>query len=238
MSHAVLDPTGVAQRYETHRSQLMTLWVTRQDQKFTTSGDLQLCDVELINAHVELVGEPGQGYNGYESGITNTVGFKSSLNAFTLQDNPENKILQKSHLNHGHANISIHGMTQPHQFRVDYQQPGNDIQFLIPTDLGLLSQRNHMWPAHPLMLERVHLQQSIQVHTEFAGTWPHEKRKADFVEDWADNTIGITTRNEDGTVRYTISNDEVVGSTAECQVPANTIEHVKLVFKITPRTML
>lgn len=243
MSNAVLGPSGVAGRYHTHRSQLMTLIVTRQGQEFVTSGDLQLCDVELVNASVELVGEPGLGNNGVIGSTHKST--MNTLHAVNEQGTTstvyglvaENRIQNKTHLNHGHLNISIIGMTQGHQFRKDVSVPGNNIDFLIPTDNGLAQYQEKNWPPVPLKLENVHLQQNLRVESVFAGTWPNALKVARFTEDWAD-TSGGTKRNADGTVRYIVGNDETQASVAECQVPANCIDMIKLVFKVSPRTEL
>lgn len=248
MSNAVLGPTGVAGRYQTHRSQLMTLWVTRQGQEFVTSGDLQLCDVELINATVSLVGEPGIGNVGTVTGpitphkttfnqinAVNNAGVTSTVYGIT----GENRVLSKTHLDHGYLNITIEGMTQGHQFRKDVSQGGNDISLLVPTDNGVLMHREKTWPANPLTLENVHLQQNLKVHCAFAGLWPLTKRIARFTEDWADADDGSTVkRNADGTVRYFTNDDEGQASAQKCQVPSNCIDSLKLLFKISPRTEL
>lgn len=257
MSNAVLGPAGVAGRYRTHRSQIMTLWVTRQGQSFVTSGDLQLCDIELINASVELVGEPGKGnvgsVSGYGSAGAAVEPFNGTMNLLHAVNDAgatsivyniegENRILSKTHINHGFINVSIVGMTQGTQFRKDISVDGNDIELLIPTDNGLITQRLPNWPSTPLMLENVHLQQGLRVECAFAGNWPLSKRVARFVEDWADapevRAPGTEKRNEDGTVRYFVDNDEGQASTQECQVPANCVQFVKLVFKVSPRTEL
>lgn len=252
MSNAVLGPAGVAGRYRTHRSQLMTLWVTRQGQTFVTSGDLQLCDVELVNASVELVGEPGignyGGISGYGTGAGAVGPYNGTVNALHAVNDAgvtstvyniegENRILSKTHISHRSLNVNIIGMTQGTQFRKDVSIGGNDIDLMIPTDNGLMTGKFDAWPTTPLLLENVHLQQSLRVECSFAGTWPLAKRVARFVEDWAD-TPGGTKRNTDGTVRYFVGDVEGQSSTAECQVPANCIQFVKLVFKVSPRTEL
>ena len=123
MSHSVLSPNGLSGRTQTHRSQLMTLWVTKQNQEFITSGDMQLADVDLINATVELVGDPGVG----NVGDTATK-HKSSMNKLNavneVSTNSQcyglllpNHISQKTHINHGHVSVGVQGMTQAHQFR-------------------------------------------------------------------------------------------------------------------------
>lgn len=246
MSNAILGPGGVAGRYQTHRSQLMTLWVTRQGQEFVTSGDLQLCDIELINASVELVGEPGIGNVGAVSSATTphnaTMNLLHIINDVNVVStvygiSGENRISAKTHINHGHLNVEIIGMTEGHQFRKDISRNGNDISLLIPTDNGLILHRESNWPPTPIILENVHLQQNLRVECTFAGIWPKLKRVARFTEDWAD-TPGGTKRNADKTIRYFSSDDEGQGSAAECQVPANCINAVKLVFKVSPRTEL
>jgi len=248
MSNAVLNPMGVAQRYQTHRSKLMTLWVTRQGQEFVTSGDLQFSDVELVNASVELVGEPGIGNVGHVASATtphratmnllhavNEVGVTSKVNGIE----GGNRVLQKVNINHGHLNITIEGMMQGDQFRSDAQQEGNNLQIVVPTDLGLSRNRITTWPVTPLLMEKVELQQQIKVHCHFAGTSPANNRVGRFVEDWADSPQASTVkRNTSGLVRYFVNNDEGQSSSQECQVPSNCIEHVKLVFKVIPRTDL
>jgi len=230
----------------------MTLWVTRQGQSFVTSGDLQLCDVELVNASVELVGEPGKGnvgsVSGYVAGDSSVEPYNGTMNLLhavndagttstVYQIEGENRIQSKTHINHGLLNINIVGMTQGTQFRKDVSVGGNNLELLVPTDNGLITQRFAAWPSTPLLLENVHLQQNLRVECTFAGTWPQSKRIARFVEDWAD-TPGGTKRNTDGTVRYFVGDDEGQSSTAECQVPANCVQFVKLIFKVSPRVEL
>lgn len=246
MSNAVLTPSAIQHRYKTYNTQLMTLWVTRQGQEFVTSGDLQLCDVELMNSTVALVGEPGIGNVGSVTGaITphkatynqihaiNDAGVTSTVYGIT----GENRVLSKTHLDHGQCSINIIGMVQGHQFRRDVSQPGNDMRLTMPTDNGILMHREKTWPSTPILMEGVKLQQSLRVETMFMGTWPVNKRIARFTEDWAD-TPGGTKRNADGTVRYFVNDDEGQSSTQECQVPSNCIDHIRLCFKITTRVDL
>lgn len=248
MSNPVLTPGGVAQRYQTHQSKLMTLWVTRQGQQFVTSGDLQLSDVELVSAAVELVGEPGIGNFGTVP--SDAAPHRSTFNKLHSVNNAGatstvygissgNRVLQKVQLNHGYLNINLEGMTQQHQFRTDNSQLGNDLQLLVPTDLGIALNRNVDWPPNPLLLENIELQQQVKVNCFFAGTSPANSRIARFVEDWADSTqVAGTKRNVDGSVRYFVNDDEGQASIQECQVPSNCIEYIKLVFKVIPRTAL
>ena len=255
MSNALLGPTGIAGRTETHRSQLMTLWVTRQNQQFLTGNDLQLCDVRLLNATAELVGERGN----WNQGDT-TIDYKATVN--TLQVNRAdvtstvygeplgNSIHTRSELNHGHINISIEGMMETHQFKQDPSQVGNQLHLVVPTDLGLINNRIINWPPTPLLLERVKLEQRLTVHSEFLGLGPPNKRIGRFVQDWADSfEAGVIKRNEDGSVRYFLGDNELIPDPVpaeddpvqllhQCQVPSNCIEAIKLVFEIQPRTIL
>ena len=246
MSNPVLGPAGIVGRYRTHRKQLMTLYVTRQGQDFVTSGDLQLCDVKLINASVELVGEPGIGNFGNSSGPTtphnSTVNKLHAINDAGTTSTvygiaSENRVISKTHLTHRELNISITGMTQGHHFRQDQAHLDNNVELMIPTDYGIMEHRNPAWPAHPIQLENVHLQQNLKVHAVFAGNWPANKRIARFVEDWA-LTTGGTKKNADGTIRYFVNDDEGQSSSQECQVPANCINAIKLVFEVTPQSEL
>ena len=243
MSHSVLTANGLAGRTETHRSQLMTLWVTRQNQEFITTGDLELADIELINATVELVGEPGVGNIGdtstlhkssiNSSNVINEVGVTSSMYGLTLP----NLISQKTHLNHGHVSVGIAGMTQGHQFRQDAVHLDNRIELSIPTDLGLIKSRDALasWPPTPIKLEAVKLEQRIRVYTNFFGNGAAPDRIGRFVEDWADAT---GNRNSNGTVTWFPGDDEGQASIQVCQVPSNLITGMKLVFNIKPRTAL
>jgi hypothetical protein len=202
--------------------------------------------VELINARVKMVGEPGIGNVGIVNGTTTphkgTMNLLHAVNDAGISSTvygieSENRIIQKTHLDHGHVNVTIQGMTRGHQFRNDVTQPGNNLHLVIPTDMGLTQHRDVNWPSLPIMLENVHLEQRIRVESVFTGTWPETKKVARFTEDWAD-TPGGTKRNTDGTVRYFVNDDEGQSSAQECQVPANCIDSISLLFKISPRTEL
>ena len=250
MSHPVLGPQALQGRTQNHTSQLMTLWVTRQDQEFIVTNDLEFCDVELINATCELVGEPGTGFNGStvssDTPATTTQNFhQTTINKLLVNEQgtkhtvlgrtEENRIQTKSSIHHGHVNVFINGLTKGHHFRQDIQHVDNRLELVIPTDLGLESARQQLsiWPPSPIKLERVKLEQRLRVSTVFIGNGPIESRISRFVEDWADGPNG--KRNTDKTVQYINTNDEQIASTDECIVPSNCIKALKLVFVVTPR---
>lgn len=256
MSNAVLGPEGVVQRYQTHRSQLLTLWVTRQGEEFVLGNDLQLCDIELISSSVELMGEPGTGNTGYvndgyalvpSTDAESLNGYMNSINTLAVNNAGvtstvynralENRILMKPHLHHGHVDIRIEGLHQPHQFRRDTGSSLVPMSMVVPTDLGMIQARlnQQAYPPQPIMFENVKLAQRIKVNSFFAGTSSEFNRVARFVEDWADAT---GNRNADGTVRIYTNNDEGTASTEACIAPANLINVMKLVFKVMPRTIL
>ena len=246
MSHSTLGPMAIDGRNQTHRSKLMTLWVTRQNQEFITSSDLQFADVELINATCELVGEPGTGFNGNTTSnhqvntnslVINNQGTTSTIYGLQI----ENRIQTKSRIHHGHVNVSIDGMTEGHQFRQDELLADNKLELPIPTDLGLEATRSALasWPPTPILLERVKLATRLRVRAHFFGNASVANRASVFVEDWADVPLaGVTKRNIDGSVQYIVGDAETNGSAAVCQVPASCIKAIKLVFKIMPRTIL
>lgn len=283
MANPVLGPIGLQGRTETHRKELMTLYVTRQNQEFVTSRYMQLCDVELINASVQLVGEPGLSGSGYAVGAAyinydtgpaadellkekfmfhnTTINLLNPTNGQGVTSNvygseQPNRMVERPHLNHSNVNVRITGMRENHQFRQDEKDPANQLDFCIPTDLGLADHRATLasWPPTPLLLERARLEQMLKVETQFVGSGSPAIRQARFVEDWADSPVEIaklqavtpilgvpnSTRNPDGTIMYFPSNNEdiLLDPIAICQVPGNLIVAMKLIFQITPRTQL
>ena len=261
MSHTTLSGSGLMERTQTRRSQLMTLWVTRQGQEFITTNDLSLCDVELINATCELVGEPGSGNNGnigtYRVG-TNLIDINSPSLPLTEYDQVygqkiSNSMDFRTGINHGHVNVQIEGMTEGHQFRQDALHLDNKLEFVIPTDVGLERNRLIMesWPPQPIRVEAVKLQQRLRVFTNFLGNTSKDKRLSRFVEDWADAT---GNRNLNGQPtwfrRYPTvydptdvpplgeANTGIIEPDEICQVPGNCITALKLVFNIKPRAVL
>lgn len=248
-------------RYETHHEKLMTLFVTRNDQDFVVSNDLELVDIELVRSSVELVGEPGFDFNtGIGRGVP--VGGVYDLSGSTVPEvNPSymatvnqlyalnqtgtsrlygsvlsNGLEHKTHINHGWVNVEIRGMTQNRQFMQDDRYQENQLSFVLPTDNGLLSTRSAQQngPPQELKLENVKLEQRINVRVDFAGTWPRERRKARFVEDFADTDTAVY-RYADGTVRY-YADDSGSDQLGPCQIPANMVNCVILQFKVKPRS--
>lgn len=247
-------------RYETHHERLMTLYVTRQNQEFIVSGDQELVDIEIIRSSIELVGEPGYASaSGSNAGTGHTHGAYDSAAATSKSQNPNymstmntlyamnttnsskvygstlpNAVVHQTHLNHGWVNVDIQGMMENRQFMQDETYQGNQLSVVLPTDSGLLPVRTAQQngPPHSMLLENVKMQQRIRVSLDFAGTWPKEKRRARFVEDFAD-TDPATYRNADGTVKY-----YVAGALGDCQIPANMINCAIIQFKIKPRSVL
>jgi len=262
MTSRVVEPDQIPFRYETHRSKLLTLYVTRQDQEFVISSGLQLADVHLVRSSVELVGEPGwslttgQVGSGHTAGAYDTTGvgasevspnYGSTVNELYAINKTtstfrgqtfDNGIEHKSTLNHGWVDIRIDGMTEYHQFLQDDRSPENSLQIVIPTDSGLIANRaiHQLGPINELLLENVKLEQKIRIHTNFLGNSSEQKRIARFVEDFADEPPtdpADPRRASDGTVNYYQSD-----SRDECIMPANLISCMVLQFKIMPRTQL
>jgi hypothetical protein len=248
MSHTTLSGSGLMERTQTRRSQLMTLWVTRQGQEFITTNDLSLCDVELITATCELVGEPQTGNIGTGTSSSNRIFTNKLLHNLpgevskVYDQDIDNSIDTRTGINHGQVNVQILGMTEGHQFRQDAVHLDNKLEFVVPTDLGLEANRIGMqsWPPQPIRIEAVKLQQRLRVYTNFLGNISRDKRVSRFVEDWADAT---GKRNANGQPTWftgsdTEKNTGVIGSSEICQVPGNCITALKLVFNIKPRAVL
>lgn len=268
MSNSVVSPVGLTARTNNHGAQIMNLWVTRQNQSFTISNQEEFVDLHLINSVVELVGEPGQGSTGWMNqgyqpeataaidqyrGHNMTTNLLWDVNEFGSTSvvygiRSPNRIVSRPGLTHSHCNITIEGMTKTHQFKQDRGVVGNSLNLVVPTDQGLAPMRSALmtWPTTPLKMERVHLSPKITVHVDFLGNGPAPSKVARFVEDWADlsgngDVIPISAdirRNTDGEVRYFENNDEGTSSVAQCIVPSNLIESVKLTFEVIPKTFL
>jgi len=253
MAHFTQDSSAIIRRYETHHHKMMTLVVTRQNQKFTPTSDLSLVDLELVNATVELVGEPGIGGvgivgGGYDGQNTSNeekfAMYNNSLNLIhavnnegqtskVLNNTQPNKIVMRPDIHHGWCDVTISGMTQNRHFLQDDSVNNNDVSLLVPTDLGLLVNRTKT-TVNPQMLENVKMEQTLTVTTRFVGTGDIPKRTARFTEDFAD-TAPATYRNADGTVKY-YDAAEGQSSTAACHIPANCINMMILQFKVSPRS--
>lgn len=264
MANPVLGPIGLQGRTETHRKELMTLYVTRQEERFITSRYMQLCDIELINAEVQLVGEPGLSGSGFPVGAAytstatpttltkgefmfhnSTINVVEAINGQGIESTVmgqmlPNRIVERPHLNHRNVNVRIEGMRANHQFRQDELNASNQLDLCIPTDLGLAEHRALLasWPPTPIVMEAVRLEQQMVVSTDFSGNGPVVQRRARFVQDWADSDA--SRRNADGTVKYFTNNNEKIDEQDPniCLVPSNMIVAMKLIFQITPRTTL
>jgi hypothetical protein len=265
MSHRTLEGSGLMDRTQTRRSQLMTLWVTHQGQEFITTNDLSLCDIELVGATCELVGEPEDGNitgrTTHNEHAPNLAGTTSTVFGTTVS----NTLDFRTGINHGHLNVQIEGMTEGHQFRQDARHLDNQLEFVIPTDAGLEANRLLLqsWPPQPIRVEAIKLKQRLRVFSTFLGNQPENTRAARFVEDWAvqnevpyditsvAGTLNSTYLNNDGRVNWFSLPDRAVPHTTEgekltgivssdetCHVPSNCITALKLVFDIKPRAIL
>ena len=252
-----MDARSVAQRYETKLSNLMTLRVTRQGQTFRIGKDQQHVDLKLIQASVELVGEPGteaQGgvgcglgfvwdgaqvltaaatsmttLNQYEPNWTQTI---NPLYQYSLYgDVLPNHVQTNSYLDHGWASVEIEGLTTNVMFQQDKLKTDNNIHLPLPTDLGLVQNRCALQSGYrPMMLNNTTISNEIRVNTKFMGTAPDRKRIARFVQDWAD---------VDPSTRYLASGEvDYYAGGSLCVVPANMISQMLLVFEVTPRSTI
>lgn len=252
----------MARRYETHHQRLMTLYVTRQSQQFVVANDLELVDIELIRSSVELVGEPGFDFNsgigmGHAGAAYDSAGatvpdanptYLSTVNQLYALNRTGtstvhgvtglNGVQHTTHINHGWVNIQIDGMMENRQFMQDERYQENQLSLVVPTDSGVLSIRSMQQngPPHPLLLQNIKMQPQVTIHTDFAGIWPKQKRRARFVEDYADTNPAVL-RNADGTVRY-YQDDSGGAAIGPSQIPANMINCIVLQFCIKPRSTL
>ena len=264
MTSRAVEPDQIPFRYETHRSKLLTLYVTRQDQEFVISSDLQLADVHLVRSSVELVGEPGWAPSGSQTGSGHTMGaydstgltavevgpvYGSTVNELYALNKTQKSTFQgrtfkcavehKTAINHGWMDISIDGMTRDHQFMQDDRSPENRLNIVVPTDSGLISNRaiHQLGPTNELVMENVKLQQKIRIRSTFLGNSSEQNRTARFVEDFADEPPtdpAHPRRAADGSVNYYQSGLTL----GECIMPANLVNCMVLQFKIMPRTQL
>lgn len=254
----VMQHNDVSKRFETHRSKTLSLYVTRQNQKFQIANDVQLSDIELVRAAVELVGEPGFGlttqvgrgtvtgasYVANTNDQTRYPGYCSTINRlYTINESSStvagilgpNGISHKTNVNHGWANIQIKGLTHEAQaFVRDDTKTNNIFDLAVPTDHGLLSARiaNNAATAPPFKLEKVRLEPQLVVNTSFFGEGTQAQKLARFVEDFADTDVS-TYRNADGTVKYYV--DAAPGT---CQIPANCVTAVMLQFTVKPTSII
>ena len=257
---------GIASRTNNHGPKVMTLWVTRQDESFVISNDEEFVDIRLISATTQLVGEPGFGGRGTQVATAGVVGFiapappevghpgyfhthrmstnylydvnNSSESAIVRGVKGQNRILTRNHLDHSNCNVEIIGMTQDHNFKQDKGKQGNNLMFVVPTDLGLDPMKAALacWPPSPINLHKVHLAPTISIHTTFMGIAPEPEKRARFVADWADEVS--TRRRENGQVIYYESDNESSTINAVCTVPSNLIQSMKLVFEVAPKSLL
>ena len=258
MTSRVLSYDEISKRYETHTKKTLSLYVTRQDQEFLISHDTTVADLELIRSTVELVGEPGfSRQSKFGGGVVGGTSFPtgsgvdevypiygSTLNYLypalntgnsTVNGSEQpNAVVHKAAINHGWANVQIDGLTQARAFMRDDRLSDNNIDILVPTDYGLITNRatNAAGPSHTLKLEKIQVEPKIKVRTSFVGSGTPISRLARFVEDFAD-TDPATYRETDGSVKY--FEDDAIGA---CQIPSNMITCLILQFQLTPKSQL
>ena len=260
MAHYTQTSDSIMRRYETHHEKVLTLVVTRQNQKFVPSSDLSLVDLELIRTSVEMVGEPGAGnsgvvYGGFSSSVdqatsydrykcmNNTVNALHAVNdagvTSTVYGIPgENRILSRPDINHGWVDIHIEGMTQKRHFLTDDSNLLNDVNILAPTDMGLLSARVAQSNSQqtPIKFENVKLEQTLQVRTRFVGNADVNKRIARFTEDFADTDPSVYRFPDSGAVKYFNGPEGIGQDNSKCHIPSNCINAIILQFKVHPRS--
>ena len=262
MSGNLLSGSSTALRYESRRPQLMTFVVTRQAQNFRFGASQDFCDIQLMRASVQLMGDPpiedkgglfganGLTYNGVDVtqyGYTHdSVNLISPVNhggaTSTVKNitGPNEIKLRDNSIMHDWVSVGIQGMMEPHHFLRDNTDNMNSITMITPTDMGVPAKRTGAMQSMnpPVKFEAVKLDQNLIVHTHFMGSLPQEKRLARFVEDYAD-TNPSTLRNPDGTVKYFADQAGVFGATQSVsQIPANMINCMILEFLVTPRVAL
>lgn len=216
------------------------------------------CDIELMRASVQLMGDPPKndqgglfgnigkvfdGVNAVEYKLAHdSVNLISPVNAASAStkvyniDLPNAIRLRDNSIMHDWVTVGIEGMMEPHHFLRDNRDTINNVTMILPTDMGVPAKRSDVMQSMtpPVKFEAVKLDQRLTVHTHFLGTLPEEKRIARFVEDYAD-TDPTTLRNADGTVKYFGTS----GAFNEVsQIPANMINSMILEFKLTPRVAL
>lgn len=217
-----------------------------------------LCDIELVRSSVELVGEPGwadttQVGRGHTHGAYLDTGnvevknpnYMSTMNTLYAMNSTgsstvfggsslPNAVVHKSTLNHGWVDVSLKGMTQNRNFMRDDNKQENQLSIILPTDSGLIATRTTQQngPPHPLVLENIQLETTLEVDTMFLGTGNATQRRARFVEDFAD-TDPATYRQTGGDVKYYTG-----VAPGPCQIPSNMISSMVLQFNVTPRSTL
>lgn len=238
-------------RVQNKRTQLMTLWVTRQNQEFVTTNDTSLCDVKLLSAIVNLTGERPSG--NYISGIPgylwNTSLYNLNGATHTYQGRTYSSMrTMRPSVNMKEVNIDIRGMFDNHLFRQDAIHKDNQLSLVVPTDIGFIGYYQE-WPPSPIDFNAIRLEPKISVHSEFVGNAPSIDKQCIFLEDWADDeayrrvngkTVYFATSNYLNGSQPTqndVDTPALTGGTYDCIHPSNLVSSIKLIFEITPRNI-
>lgn len=256
MTSRVIPADDIYKRYETHHKKILTLIVTRQNQEFVISDGITLSDLKLFRSSVELVGEPGFGlttqvgsgvagpvydsaggtpedvYPMYNSTFNRLYAINASGSSTVKGLTAPNAVVHKPSLNHGWVSVEIDGMTQGRSFMRDTRYNNNQVDLVLPTDSGIIMNRETQRQVlpYPIQLENIQLSPVVRVNSFFVGTAPKQTRVARFVEDYADENPS-TLRNADGTVKFYDTS-----SPGNCQIPSNMISTMVLQFEVMPRS--
>lgn len=229
----------------------MDFIITRQDQELVMDNDTTYCDLQLVHAHIELVGDNpldmstagaldnARLYNiqaGTQTGIqvynTSTINQGGQTSDLYNHKLVNSIYTHSTAINHGWANVAIEGMLQDVHFLRDTRYTiHNNTALTIPSDLGSIGNRMNImsFPTHPRKLEKVRMQSRLTVKTHWLGNAPIISRTAMFAEDFADKDPS-TFRNQDQTIKY--------WDASAPQIPASCINYLFMTFRVTPRVDL
>lgn len=254
MSGNYLSPEALQLRYDTNRARHMTLVVTRQNQEFVIGTDIQLCDVQLINATAQLVGPGPIDLDDYKTTISSTS--PTYVNRYPLYGTqPISNAIDPvgNNICYDMVDVQIEGLTRPTNILVDHNKTINQVEILVNTDIGLSTSRGHMKreSGNAIRLEGVHLQPVLRVRTNFMGFAPLPYRQCRFMEDFCDLYPEFRHDGSDShtsqSVRFWCTTNGVPepapGSSTpwavgDQYIPPNCISRILLEFRVTPRVVL
>lgn len=252
----------VSNSYQTKRSRIVNVVITRQQQKIYLTHDIELCDVELVGGYGVLL--KGNGTMWPDAADVHTA-----ADWFDKQKNPDdydlietwyprdNRLLTSkvdlwgNQVSHDTISLHIEGLDKGHHFMRDQNNFGNtNMNFLVSTDLGIPSVRpdaNQSTSTSNQTCQAVHLSPNCTVHTHFTGSGPDEVRLCRFVADQYDEVMtfasnldaysGPLLRNKfDFEGHPILFYDD--GGTTKPRYAGNSLVRIVLQFRVTPRTVL